>query len=136
MKVIANMLNTISILPINYLIEENHLQWPMDRSQFSSWLSGFIDGEGNLTYKISQYVNSNRYSTNPNQAQAPSLTEINKVLNLNLPVTLSPSMLHVDLAKAFASKVKPSAIWVYDNGVLLNGNPFSSFASAMGYSKN
>lgn len=47
-------------------------------------------------------------------------------------------MLNVDLAKAFASKVKPSAIWVYDNGVLLNGSPFSSFASAMeaiGYSK-
>ena len=44
----------------------------------------------------------------------------------------------MDLAKAFASKVKPSVIWVYDNGVLLNENPFSSFVSAMeaiGYSK-
>ena len=40
-------------------------------------------------------------------------------------------MLHVDLHKAFASKVKPSAIWVYDKGVLLNRSPFSSFASAM-----
>lgn len=92
----------------------------------------------NLAYEISMYANSGRYSTNPNPVQAPSLTEIHKVLNLNLPVTLTPNMLHVDLAKAFASKVKPSAIWVYDNGVLLNENPFSSFASAMeaiGYSK-
>ena len=92
----------------------------------------------NLTYKISQQVNTNRYSTNPNPAQAPSLTEINKVLNLNLPVTLTPSMLHVDLAKAFVSKVKLNAIWVYDNEVLLSESPFSTFASAMeaiGYSK-
>lgn len=92
----------------------------------------------NLAYKISQYVNTNRYSTNPNPAQAPSLTEINKVLNLNLPVTLTPSMLHVDLAKAFVSKVKLNAIWVYDNEVLLSESPFSTFASAMeaiGYSK-
>ena len=92
----------------------------------------------NLAYKISQYVNTNRYSTNPNPAQAPSLTEINKVLNLNLPVTLTPSMLHVDLAKAFVSKVKLNAIWVYDNEILLSESPFSTFASAMeaiGYSK-
>ena len=84
----------------------------------------------NLAYKISQYVNTNRYSTNPNPAQAPSLTEINKVLNINLPVTLTPSMLHVDLAKAFVSKVKLNAIWVYDNEVLLSESPFSTFASA------
>lgn len=47
-------------------------------------------------------------------------------------------MLHVDLAKAFSSKVKPRAIWVYENGVLLSENLFSSFAHAMeaiGYSK-
>ena len=47
-------------------------------------------------------------------------------------------MLHVDLAKAFVSKVKLNAIWVYDNEVLLSESPFSTFASAMeaiGYSK-
>lgn len=92
----------------------------------------------NLAYLISLYVNNGRYSTNLNPGIAPSFTDIEKVLNLNLPVTLTPSMLHVDLAKAFATKVKPSAIWVYDKGVLLNGSPFFSFASAMasiGYSK-
>ena len=92
----------------------------------------------NLAYLISQFINTGRYSTNPNPGKAPNLADIKKVLNLNLPVTLTPSMLHVDLAKAFATKVKTRAIWVYENGVLLNGSPFSSFASAMeaaGYSK-
>lgn len=45
-----------------------------------------------LAYMISQYVNSGRYSTNSNQVQAPGLTLIKKVLNLNLPVKLSPDM--------------------------------------------
>lgn len=92
-----------------------------------------------LTYIISQYVNRGRYSTSLNPKSAPSLTEIEKVLNLNLPVTLTPIMLHVNLTKSFASKVKPEAIWVYDKGVLFNGSPFFTFASAMvaiGYSKS
>ena len=92
----------------------------------------------NLAYLISQFVNTGRYSSKPNPGKAPNLADIKKVLNLNLPVTLTPSMLHVDLAKAFATKVKTRAIWVYENGVILNGSPFSSFASAMeavGYSK-
>lgn len=92
----------------------------------------------NLAYLISHFKNTGRYSSNPNPGKAPNLALINKVLNLNLPVTLTPSMLHVDLAKAFHSKVKTRQIWVYEKGVLLNGSPFSSFASAMeaaGYSK-
>ena len=57
---------------------------------------------------------------------------------INLPVTLTPNKLKSDLAKAFATKVKTELFGVYENGVLLNGSPFSSFASAMvaaGYSK-
>lgn len=91
-----------------------------------------------LTYKISQYVNKGRYSTNPKPVVAPSLSDISKVLDLILPVTLQPDMLHVDLAKAFASTLKQSAIWVYDKGVLLSEEPFNSFGSALGaigYSK-
>jgi hypothetical protein len=48
-------------------------------------------------------------------------------------------MLHVDLAQAFARTIKQRAIWVYDNGVLLREEPFTSYTSAMeaiGYSKN
>jgi LAGLIDADG endonuclease. len=91
-----------------------------------------------LVYKISQYVNKGRYSTNPVLVVGPSLSEINRVLDIKLPVTLQPNMLHVDLAKAFAHVFKQSSIWVYHNGVLLSEEPFNSFASAMeaiGYSK-
>ena len=45
-----------------------------------------------LIYKISQYVNKGRYSTNLNPVEAPSLIEISKVLELKLPVTLEANM--------------------------------------------
>jgi hypothetical protein len=93
-----------------------------------------------LVYKISQYANKGRYSTNLTRIalRRPSFSEINKVLNLKLPVTLEPEMLHTDLAKAFARILKQQTIWVYDKGVLLSEKPFTSFRSAMeaiGYSK-
>jgi len=34
-------------------------------------------------------------------------------------------MRHVNLAQAFARLVKERQIWVYDNGVLLNSQPFT-----------
>ena len=67
----------------------------------------------------------------------PDLNTIQKVLNLNLPIKLTPEMLHVELAKAFAKLIKNRNIWVYDNGVLMNSQPFTSFSGAMeaiGYS--
>lgn len=91
-----------------------------------------------LVYKISQFVNKGRYSTNPNRFLAISLSEITQVLALKLPVTLKPEMSHTDLAKAFARIFNKHSIWVYDNGFLLNEKPFTSFMSAMeaiGYSK-
>lgn len=48
-------------------------------------------------------------------------------------------MLNVDLAKAFGHTVKQKLIWVYDNGILLCKEPFTTFVSAMkaiGYSKS
>ena len=47
-------------------------------------------------------------------------------------------MRHVDLAQAFARLIKNRNIWVYDNGVLLNYHPFTTFGDAMesiGYSR-
>lgn len=103
-------------------------------------LGYFYLSEGRvLVYKISQYVNNGRYSTNHNLVIAPSLSDIDRLLDLKLPVTLQPNMLHVNLAKAFASTLKQNVIWGYDNGVLLSEEPFNSFSSAMeaiGYSKN
>ena len=91
-----------------------------------------------LAHKISRYVNKGRYTTNPNRLLAVSLSEINQVLELKLPVPLKPEMSHTDLAQAFARIFNKQTIWVYDRGVLLNEKPFTSFMSAMkaiGYSK-
>ena len=92
-----------------------------------------------LVYKISQYINKARYSTNPTVIERPKLSESKKVLAIKLPVKLEPNMSHINLAKAFAKKLKNKTIWVYDKGILLPENPFNSFRSAMiaiGYSKN
>ena len=102
-------------------------------------LGYFYLSEGHvLVYIISCYVNTGRYTTNPNRANCPSLSDIYKVLDLKLPVKLQPEMLHVDLGKAFARIFREKTIWIYDNGVLLYEEPFTSFAAAMeaiGYSK-
>lgn len=57
---------------------------------------------------------------------------------MNLPVILTPEMRHVNLAQAFARLIKERKIWVYDNGVLLKPQPFTTYGDAMvaiGYSR-
>lgn len=46
MKVIANMLNSISIFTCGLFNRRKPM--PMNKEQFSSWLAGFIDAEGNF----------------------------------------------------------------------------------------
>lgn len=98
----------------------------------------FYLSEGkNLVFQISNYINDGRYTTNSNKGVEPEFKIIQKVLNINLPVKLAPDMLHVELAKAFAKLIKNRNIWVYDNGVLINSKPFTTFSAAMkaiGYS--
>lgn len=84
-----------------------------------------------LVVRIASYINDGRYSTNPAKGIAPSNDEIINLLNAPLPISLTPEMLHVDLAKAFAKLNTDRNIWVYDNGVLMNSQPFHSFAAAM-----
>ena len=91
-----------------------------------------------LVSEIAKYINNGRYSTNLNKVSPPSLENIIKVLELNLPVTLTPDMRHVNLAQAFARLIKERKIWVYDNGVLLKPQPFTTYGDAMvaiGYSR-
>jgi hypothetical protein len=91
-----------------------------------------------LVSEIAKYINNGRYSTNLNKISPPNLENINKVLELTLPITLTPEMRHVNLAQAFARLVKERKIWVYDNGVLLNSQPFTTYGDAMeaiGYSR-
>jgi hypothetical protein len=40
-------------------------------------------------------------------------------------------MRHVNLAQAFARLVKERKIWIYDNGILLNSQPFTNYGDAM-----
>jgi len=48
MKMDDNMKNNLSVLPLVYKIFNRKVPTDMDRNQFSLWLSGFIDGEGNF----------------------------------------------------------------------------------------
>ena len=85
-----------------------------------------------------KYTNNGRYSTNVKKMSPPSMQSINQVLLLTLPVKLTREMRHVDLAQAFARLVKERNIWVYDNGVLLNSQLFTTYGEAMesiGYSR-
>jgi LAGLIDADG endonuclease len=98
----------------------------------------FYTTEGKiLVFQIAKYINDGRYTSNSNKSEKPDFNTIQKVLSMNLPIKLAPEMLHVDLAKAFAKLIKNRNIWVYDNGVLINSQPFTSFSTAMkaiGYS--
>ena len=45
MKVIVNVLNSISIFTFTYGLFNKKEPLPMNKEQFSSWLVGFIDGK-------------------------------------------------------------------------------------------
>jgi len=81
-------------------------------------LGYFYLSEGrSLTANIANYINKGRYSNNPDKSIAPSIETINNVLSLTLPETLTPEMLHVDLAQQFVRAISTRNIWVYDNGI-------------------
>lgn len=45
-----------------------------------------------------------------------------------MPVVLTPSMSHLDLAQAFAKVRTEREVWVYDKGSVIQGSPFGSYA--------
>ena len=58
---------------------------------------------------------------------------------MELPITITPELTHLQLSQNFARLVKNRTIWVYDNGVLIKGSPFytqTSAAEAIGLPKN
>ena len=83
-----NILTTLVYGTFNHKLPSD-----LDRNQFSSWLTGFIDAEGNFQ-------------------------------------VLTPEMSHLHLSQAFSSLVSVRMVWVYDNGKLLNSQPFTSYADA------
>ena len=48
MKMVANMKDNLSLLPLLYKIYNRKVPTDMNKNKFSLWLSGFIDGEGNF----------------------------------------------------------------------------------------
>jgi hypothetical protein len=48
MRMVANMRNNLNIVPLIYKLYNRKVPADMNRNQFSLWLSGFIDGEGNF----------------------------------------------------------------------------------------
>lgn len=84
-----------------------------------------------LVVAIANFINKGRYSNNPNRVDAPSLSLIQEVLGLTLPVKLTPQMSHLHLAQAFSRLVTTRTVFIYDNGVLLNEVPYSSYGDAL-----
>lgn len=64
----------------------------------------YISAGRKLTLNISQYINKNRYSTNPNvNTVAITTEEILEVLSEKVPVELTADMTHTMLSRAIRS---------------------------------
>lgn len=50
---------------------------------------------------------------------------------MTLPVTLTQCMSHLQLAKAYSKVSGSKSVYVYDNGVLLQGSLFNSYGKAL-----
>jgi hypothetical protein len=86
-----------------------------------------------LIFAIGKYINNGRYSTNPGGPITPPSTDlINEVLSSSPLVELTQGMTHIQLARArVTAKGKSSyTVYVFDNGVLVEGSPFNSYADA------
>lgn len=81
--------------------------------------------------KIRAYINDNRYTTNKLVAKAPSIEIINEVLNLDLPIKLTSTMNHTHLAQRYARLITNRTVYVYDNDMLVEGSPFSTYRDAL-----
>ena len=55
LKMIVNKLNLISIFTFNYKLFNRKEPSSMNRSEFSRWLVGFIDGEGNFQVYLDRH---------------------------------------------------------------------------------
>lgn len=81
--------------------------------------------------RIINYINDARYSTNPLVVQSPSIESILRVLNLVLPIRVTPSITHTHLAQRSSRLVTNRTVYVYDNHKLIEGSPFYSYRDAL-----
>lgn len=82
-----------------------------------------------LAVSIANYINGRRYTSAAVKAVIPVINPA--LFDTLLPVQLTPTMSHVELAQAFARLVTSREIYVYDNGKLVSGSPFSSQPDAL-----
>lgn len=86
-----------------------------------------------LILKISKSLNKDRYTTS---AQAVSLLReesILEVLDIDLPIKLTPKMSNTQLSRAYKqSKLSLTGykVWIYDNGILMSAEGYPNYASA------
>jgi hypothetical protein len=109
MRMVANMKNTLSIVPLVYKMFNRKVPADMNRNQFSLWLSGFIDGEGNfqvfldrnylraifrirlhiddiaILYKIPEFLGAGKVSINGSNCLF-SISNIRDMQNIFLPL--------------------------------------------------
>ena len=50
---------------------------------------------------------------------------------MELPITITPELTHLQLSQNFARLIKNRTIWVYDNGILIKGSPFAHLSEAV-----
>lgn len=83
----------------------------------------YLDQGRKLTIAIANYINSSRYSNSGKIVTKPIINK--EIFNIELPVKLTPTMSHLQLALAkVRGKVK---VWVYEKE--LKDSPYSSYAA-------
>jgi hypothetical protein len=55
MKVVVNILKQISLNPLVYGLFSRQLPTTLNKEEYSRWVTGFIDGEGNFQIYLDRY---------------------------------------------------------------------------------
>ncbi len=82
-----------------------------------------------LVIQIANYINKSRYSNSKSAPTTPIIPD--GLFSMTLPISLTPEMSHVELAKLFSKYYDKRVVWVYDNNTLISGSPFDSYGTAL-----
>ena len=82
---------------------------------------------------IGGFINKNRYTTNPSPNPAPDMKEFADLFRNPPLYNLVPGMSHTEISQAYARSKGGRGgfkVYVYENGVLVDGSPFPSYNAA------
>ena len=91
------------------------------------WGYAYLKEGRQVVVAIAAYINKGRYTTSSVVNHLPSLDHIQSVLELHLPVKRTPDMTQLEFRKAF-SRIVSRSVYIYDNEVLMNDKPYTSYA--------